>query len=290
LLSFKKLSFSFTNEDLANFLVMDRSNAAKIIGSLEAKGYIKKFSIIRIKRVISISPLLEKYLNEKEVYSISPEELYEDISISCGVDSTPRNTLVMLGYIYTKDTKNIKQDIPNSSLEVKTIKLSSTEKIMWQEMVQTFSLFGINLDKISQDTFDFVRRIPNDAKARQDFTDAVIYTVLSQDVKNPYNYLKAAYNNCYFSKLTEEQRSQVLNICQLLKREKTTLQEFLLEGGLKRVKETAQALGISFKNMITTVDIITQRVGTARKTFHDFELKYKIEYMTWKEELHKPSF
>jgi hypothetical protein len=108
-------------------------------------------------------------------------------------------------------------------------------------------------------------------------------------VKNPYNYLKAAYENrC--SSLIEEQRSQVLNICQLLKQEKTTLQEFLLEGGLKRVKETAQALGISFKNMITTVDIITQRVGTARKTFHDFELKYKIEYMTWKEELHKPSF
>ena len=290
LLSFKRLSFSFSNSDLGDFFVSDRSNAYRSIVSLEAKGCITRFSEKRKKQVINISPLLDKYFNYKEVYDVSPEDFFEEISTFSVVKNTTDSLLVRLGYIYTKDTKNIKQDIPNSDLEVKTIKLSSTEKIMWQELVQTFSLFGINLDKISQDTFDFVRGIPNDTKARHDFTDAVIYTVLSQGVKNPYNYLKAAYNNRYFSKLTEEQRSQVLNICQLLKQEKTTLQEFLLEGGLKRVKETAQALGISFKNMITTVDIITQRVGTARKTFHDFELKYKIEYMTWKEELHKPSF
>jgi len=287
LISLKNLMFSFTNAGLSELLGDDRGNVGKLVTSLEGKGFIKKISKERKKRVIDISPVIEKYLNSKEVYSIEPSVFFDKISTSCEVNSTPDLTLVSLGYIYNKAIKNINTN-KLTQREVKTIKLSSREILYWQIILPLFDVFDVSQDKISQDVFDFVRKLDSSEETKDTILKACAYTLLSQtEKKNPYRYLIACYENKYYSRLTQESFSQVeeiLKLCDLAK-EKTTLQEYLLEGGKSRVELIAKLLTIKFSNMVNTAESISQKLIHANKSYDRFVNKFQIKQLSWREEL-----
>jgi len=281
MLSFRRLSLEFSNNALGAFLNIDRSNAGKVVNSLVEKGVISKISMERKMRIISLSPLIQQYLDYKECYTISPEKFYELISTSCEVKFTPDSTLVSLGYIYKENTINLHTNCE----KVKKTKLSSSEVTKWKFLLSIFALFDISLNKISQDTFNFIKKLDNTDKILDKFKRSVVYTITNKAVKNPYKYMQASFENEYFTSLEEALYREWLKIYDLSEKNTKSLENYLLEGGKKQIESIGKIFGIKYLSMTETTNKIIKKFECAKSNFTRFQEKFEIEFMTWREEL-----
>lgn len=282
LLMFNKLLLSFSNSQLGEFLGIDRSNIGKIVNSLADEGFIDVTSEQRKKRVIDISPVFLKFFDYKEFYDATPQEFLDALSTSCEVNLTPDSLLVSYGFIYTKDTKNTK----TNKLTSKVIrKVTAKDILNWQIILTVFNLFGYGMGKISDETFDFVSGIGYSDKERLNLLKAAVYTAAVYHPNNPYKYLVSSYKEGYYKSLSDEVLSQVDELLKLTEKNEATLRDFLLQGGIDRIKEVSALLKLKFSDMLTTSKIIAQKLTEAKNTYKVFEEKFNVEQMSRREQL-----